>query len=65
MTVMAEKAAADTAVRPFTIDVPEADLEDLRARVAATRWPDKETATRASRPPPGGARTASAVPGSS
>ena len=34
--------AAVTAVRPFTIEVPEADLEDLRARVAATRWPDKE-----------------------
>jgi pimeloyl-ACP methyl ester carboxylesterase len=30
-------------VRPFTIDVPEADLEDLRARVVATRWPEKET----------------------
>jgi pimeloyl-ACP methyl ester carboxylesterase len=34
--------AAVTAVRPFTIEVSEADLEDLRARVAATRWPDKE-----------------------
>jgi pimeloyl-ACP methyl ester carboxylesterase len=35
--------AAVTALRPFTIEVPEAELEDLRARVAATRWPDKET----------------------
>jgi pimeloyl-ACP methyl ester carboxylesterase len=43
MAVTAEKPAGDTAVRPFTIDVPEADLEDLRARIAATRWPDKET----------------------
>jgi pimeloyl-ACP methyl ester carboxylesterase len=31
------------AIRPFHINVPEADLIDLRRRVAATRWPDKET----------------------
>jgi pimeloyl-ACP methyl ester carboxylesterase len=31
------------AVRPFRIDVPEEDLVDLRRRIAATRWPDKET----------------------
>jgi pimeloyl-ACP methyl ester carboxylesterase len=30
-------------IRPFTIQTPEADLEDLRSRVAATRWPEKET----------------------
>src|SRR3954452_9069976 len=30
-------------VRPFHINVSEADLDDLRRRVAATRWPDKET----------------------
>ncbi len=35
----------DTAVRPFNIDVPEAALIDLRRRIAATRWPDKETVT--------------------
>ena len=29
-------------VRPFRIDVPEEDLEDLRRRIAATRWPSKE-----------------------
>lgn len=28
-------------LRPFTIDVPEATLEDLRARLANTRWPDE------------------------
>ena len=43
MAVMAEKPAGDTAIRPFTIETPEADLEDLRARIAATRWPEKET----------------------
>src|SRR5690348_15105569 len=34
---------AGAAIRPFTFEASEADLEDLRARVAATRWPDKET----------------------
>jgi len=32
-----------TAVRPFSFNVPEEDLADLRRRIAATRWPDKET----------------------
>src|SRR5215471_17723160 len=31
------------AVRPFRINVPEEDLDELRRRVLATRWPDKET----------------------
>src|SRR5215475_9139607 len=30
-------------VRPFRVKIPEADLVDLRHRIAATRWPDKET----------------------
>jgi microsomal epoxide hydrolase len=29
-----------TGVHPFTIDVPQADLDDLRDRLARTRWPD-------------------------
>src|SRR3954465_7193720 len=44
MSVTTDRTAEATAIRPFTIDVPEADLEDLRARIAATRWPEKETA---------------------
>lgn len=36
-------AAATDAIRPFRIDVPEQDLVNLRRRLAATRWPDKET----------------------
>jgi pimeloyl-ACP methyl ester carboxylesterase len=43
MAVKTKKSADATAIRPFTIDIPEADLEDLRARIAATRWPEKET----------------------
>jgi pimeloyl-ACP methyl ester carboxylesterase len=32
---------SDTQIRPFRIDVPQADLDDLRARLARTRWPDE------------------------
>jgi pimeloyl-ACP methyl ester carboxylesterase len=32
----------DTAIRPFRVDVPKADLADLRRRLAATRWPTRE-----------------------
>lgn len=37
-------ATADpaTAIRPFTIKTSDAELEALRARLIATRWPDKE-----------------------
>jgi hypothetical protein len=38
-------AANADAVRPFHVNVPEADLVDLRRRVMATRWPAKETVT--------------------
>ena len=38
-------AAEGTAIRPFRVNVPEADLVDLRRRVLATRWPAKETVT--------------------
>jgi pimeloyl-ACP methyl ester carboxylesterase len=30
-------------VRPFRVDVPEEELSDLRRRIAATRWPERET----------------------
>jgi pimeloyl-ACP methyl ester carboxylesterase len=36
-------AAEDTAIRPFRISVPEAELVELRRRIMATRWPEKET----------------------
>src|SRR4051812_38555302 len=42
MAVMAERSADATAIRRFTVEIPESDLEDLRARVGATRWPSKE-----------------------
>ena len=30
-------------IRPFHAEIPEAEVADLRRRLAATRWPDKET----------------------
>jgi pimeloyl-ACP methyl ester carboxylesterase len=33
----------DNAIRPFHINIPEEELVDLRRRIAATRWPDRET----------------------
>jgi pimeloyl-ACP methyl ester carboxylesterase len=35
--------AGATEVRPFHVDVPEAELVDLRRRIAATNWPEQET----------------------
>ena len=37
-------AQQDPPIRPFKIHVPDEDLADLRRRIVATRWPDKETA---------------------
>src|SRR2546422_11551106 len=34
---------ASEAIRPFRVNVPQSALDDLRRRIAATRWPDKET----------------------
>ena len=33
----------DDSVRPFTVDVPQGALDDLRRRIEATRWPERET----------------------
>jgi len=42
MSVVTEGKADATAIRPFTFEAAEADLQELRARIAATRWPGKE-----------------------
>jgi pimeloyl-ACP methyl ester carboxylesterase len=39
----AEASSDGLAIRPFNIDVPEEELTDLRSRINATRWPDRET----------------------
>jgi pimeloyl-ACP methyl ester carboxylesterase len=36
-------AATSDAIRPFTVDFPDEEITDLRRRIAATRWPEKET----------------------
>jgi pimeloyl-ACP methyl ester carboxylesterase len=38
----AETIPADTAIRPFRINIPEEALTDLRRRVKATKWPSRE-----------------------
>jgi pimeloyl-ACP methyl ester carboxylesterase len=42
MAVTGERPTGNSTIRPFTFEAAEADLEDLRARIAATRWPSKE-----------------------
>lgn len=41
-TTSADKTSDDS-IRPFKIDVPQSQLDDMRKRIAETRWPDKET----------------------
>ncbi|MET7975671.1 epoxide hydrolase N-terminal domain-containing protein [Streptomyces mirabilis] len=36
-------ASERQSIRPFRVHIPEQDLTDLRRRVKATRWPDRET----------------------
>jgi pimeloyl-ACP methyl ester carboxylesterase len=43
-----EQMADGTAIRPFHINFPASDIAELRRRVNATRWPEKETVTDAS-----------------
>src|SRR6267154_3022028 len=38
-----EQATDKHAIRPFQVNVPEAELTELRRRINATRWPDRET----------------------
>lgn len=37
------EAAETAAIRSFCVDIPEADLAELRRRIVATRWPERET----------------------
>ena len=42
-TVMTNVAGEATDVRPFRVNIPEADLTELRRRISATRLPERET----------------------
>ncbi|HSS81974.1 MAG TPA: epoxide hydrolase [Gaiellaceae bacterium] len=39
---MGAEAPTTTEITPFNVDVGEQELDDLRRRIAATRWPNKE-----------------------
>jgi pimeloyl-ACP methyl ester carboxylesterase len=43
MSVTSEQRAGAPEVRPFRVDISDQALDDLRGRIAATRWPEKET----------------------
>jgi pimeloyl-ACP methyl ester carboxylesterase len=49
MTISSQESGAsagtDTAVRAFNVDVPQQEIDDLRRRISATRWPEQETVT--------------------
>src|SRR5262249_37080735 len=46
MSAVVEPSAGDAhAIRPFRVNVPDSDLEDLRRRILATRLPERETVT--------------------
>src|SRR6266576_5505317 len=47
-TQPASEQTDKTAIRPFQFNFPDAELVDLRRRVNATRWPDREQVTDAS-----------------
>jgi hypothetical protein len=38
-------------IRSFRVDVPQGELDDLRGRIQATRWPEKETVPTSRAPP--------------
>src|SRR6185503_256067 len=40
--VGSEQTADNTAIRPFHFEAPQADLTDLRKRISATKWPERE-----------------------
>lgn len=39
----ARHSAQDASIRPFTVHFPQAALDNLRKRIAATQWPQRET----------------------
>jgi pimeloyl-ACP methyl ester carboxylesterase len=39
------EAAANDAIRPFRVNMPQEKLTELRRRIRATQWPEKETVT--------------------
>jgi pimeloyl-ACP methyl ester carboxylesterase len=42
---LSEPAIDEAAIRPFHVKVPETELAELRRRINATKWPERETVT--------------------
>jgi len=42
MAVTTERSTSATVIRPFTVEFPAADVDELRARIGATRFPESE-----------------------
>ena len=47
-TVAKQTGSDETAIHPFHVNVPETELTELRRRINATKWPERETVTDAS-----------------
>jgi pimeloyl-ACP methyl ester carboxylesterase len=42
-SVNSDARSGQDEIRPFTVDIPQEQLDDLRRRIAATQWPERET----------------------
>ena len=42
-SVNSDAGSGQDEIRPFTVDIPQEQLDDLRRRIAATQWPERET----------------------
>src|SRR5687767_6708005 len=48
MNAVPKQPGSSTALRPFNVEVPETELTELRRRIKATKWPERETVADAS-----------------
>ena len=48
METQTHKTTSTSEVRPFRFNVPEEELTELRRRIHATKWPERETVADAS-----------------
>src|SRR4030095_16319841 len=46
--VETERAGEPNSIRPFRVNFPDTELAELRRRIIATRWPERETVSDAS-----------------